>query len=73
MKAKDSRINNMLSAGTYLSIANEYLSQMNRTVNGGWEMSADEFKTVSYRKNYTEKQLNVTINYNEQTIEIVES
>ncbi|MBO8460163.1 MAG: hypothetical protein IAA73_07525 [Bacteroidetes bacterium] len=72
MKKKDFRINDMLSAGKYVDIANEYLHKMGREVNGGYEMSATEFKTKSYRRNHTEKQLDVTINYKEQTIEIVE-
>lgn len=71
MKAKDSRINDLLSAYEYKEIVNEYLNQFGRKVNGDVMMSGKEFKAVSYPKDRSEKKLEVTIKYMEQTIEII--
>lgn len=71
MKAKDLRINDLLSFGEYIEMADEYLSEFGRKSNGGNVMSGTECKAVSYPKDKSEKKLEVTINYAEQTIEII--
>lgn len=71
MKVKDLRINDLLSFGKYIEIADEYLSKLGRKSNGGYVMSGTECKAVSYPYGKNEKKLEVTINYKEQTIEII--
>lgn len=71
MKAIDLRINDLLSAKEYIEIADEYLGELGRKSNGGYMMSGTEFRAVSYPWDRNEKKLEVTINYREQSIEII--
>lgn len=72
MKFVDSRINNQLAAWQYKEIINEYLIKMGKKECSGFSMSYVEFQTSSYARNRSEKQVNVTINYKDQTIELIE-
>lgn len=71
--AEDLRINDHLSMGSYTEIVNQYLHSLGRKPCSGCTMTATEFKTTCYAKNHTENQLNITINYKAQTIEINEA
>lgn len=70
MKYIDKRINNQLSFGQYSKIVNEYLNRMGRLECSGGTMTYQDFSSVCYARNKEEKQLNIVINYENQTIEI---
>lgn len=71
MRTMDLRIEENHSISWYKNMANEYLQKIGREVNGECTMSDTQFKAVSYATNSNEKQLNMTINYNRQVIEII--
>ena len=66
---KDTRINNMLCMYEYEEIANEYCQrEFGRNINGGCRMGWETFTTKSYAKDYTEKQIDIIIDYAKQTV-----
>jgi hypothetical protein len=65
----DSRISRDLCMYQFEELANEYLQkEFGRQVKGGCSMTWYTFKTQSYAKDHTEKQINVLIDYDKQTI-----
>lgn len=65
----DHRINNMLCMYQYEKIANEYCQrEFGRNISGGCSMKWETFETQSYAKDRTEKQIDICINYEKQTI-----
>lgn len=67
---KDSRISRDLCAYQYEEIANEYLAEYGRKTSGGWRMTCNTFECQSYAKDRTEKQIDICIHYESQTISI---
>lgn len=65
---KDSRISRDLCVRQFEAIANEYLAEYGRKTSGGSRMTWDTFECWSYAKDRTEKQIDICIHYESQTI-----
>lgn len=74
MTFTDKRISRNCDMGTFHDIANEYLQKYyNRTPSSGCVMNYHYFKTCLYRRFANDKQVDVVIHYESQTITLVES
>ena len=67
---KDSRISRDLCVYQFEEIANEYFAEYGRKTSGGSVMTWHNFKCWSYAKDRTEKQIDICIHYDSQTISI---
>lgn len=66
----DPRISINVSYAGFTELANEYLAKYGRKATGGGTMTYYTFKITSYRTKDHNTQIDVTIDYRNQTIEL---